>query len=393
MTDAEGRTGPASRHRELRLDVPGGPVDLLLDQGLDSVADQLAVLWGHVVADDGGRGARRSEGEGAAARGEELPGRSVPGAELRYATAPIEGARTLAPHDPSACYKVSGDVTRAVIRALLGTRVLLHAGTVLLESSGMTMLVGASGAGKSTAAAVLGREGAYLSDELAIIDPDDLTVTAYPKPVSRVMHDRVKQDLALGDIGLRPVPAAGPVDTVVLLAREPDSDGASLHRVGLIEAAATIVSQSSSMWRLPDPLGAIARMLHQAGGALRARYRESVELPALLGALPAPVEEAWETIDSGPPAQSPPVGAGLVGAPFVQALRSEDATLVLQTGSAVTLTGLAELVWDLVREHGPLDLSSLEERVIDTVGENPDSAQMIASAVAQVQQAGLILQD
>lgn len=393
MTDAEGRTGPAPGHRELRLDVPGGPVDLLLDQGLDSVADQLAVLWGHVVADDDGRGARRFGDEGAAADGDERPGRSAPVAELRYATAPTEGARTLAPHDPSACYKVSGDVTRAVIRALLGTRMLLHAGTVLLEGTGITMLVGASGAGKSTAAAVLGREGAYLSDELAIIDPDDLTVTAYPKPVSRVVHDRVKQDLALPDIGLRPVLAAGPVDTVVLLARDPDAEGASLHRVCLIEAAATIVAQSSSMWRLPDPLGAIARMLRHAGGALRARYRESTELSALLGAPPAAQAEPWETIEPEPPAQSPPVGAGLVGAPFVQALRSEGATLVLQTGNAVSLTGLAELVWDLVREHGPLDLPDLEERVIATVGENPDSARMIASAVAQVQEAGLILQD
>lgn len=362
--------------RVLGLDLPGGRVDLSLDHSLAPLADELAVLWSHLLVDQEG-----TDGQ-------------APMAVLHYGSTSAEGVTVLDAEDPRACYRISGQVTRTVIGALLGRRLLLHAGAVLLEGTGTTVLLGGSGAGKSTAATALGRQGHYLSDELTIIDPDDLTVTAYPKPVSRVVRGRIKQDLALPDLGLDPICAAGPVDTIVLLDRGGAQGEASLKRVELVEAASLIAAQSSSLWRLPDPLGTIARMLDRVGGALQARYDESAALTDLLAAPPARRNDPWETISPADPVQQPGppdvAGAGHVAVPFVQALRSEIATLVLQEGSTAALTGLAELAWDLVREHGPIDTAGLERRVIEAVGEHPGSAELVATALGTLQEAGLI---
>src|SRR5699024_12216810 len=76
--------------------------------------------------------------------------------------------------------------------ALPISRLLLHAGAVAHPELGTLVLVGASGAGKSTASSLLGRAGAYLTDELTIITPGSFAITPYPKPVS-------KHDPELGD--------------------------------------------------------------------------------------------------------------------------------------------------------------------------------------------------
>lgn len=375
-SSADGSATPGEQVR--RLDVPGGPVDVVLGRGLAEVAEEVTVLWSHLLIEAG------------------TPGAAGEATVLRYATAADSSAKSLGPRDPGACYKISGDVTRAVLRALVGQRILLHAGTVLLEGAGTTVLLGASGAGKSTAATVLGREGLYLSDELTIVDPADLAITAYPKPVSRVQRGRTKQDVALAELGLRTAPGAGPADTVVLLDRDPEAAEPSLTRVGLAEAVAVVAGQSSSLWRLPDPLGVIARMLTGAGGALRARYREATELAGLLADLPDRCPQPWETVDPDGTADPAGTGAphrpapGLTAAPFAQALRSEDATVVLQEGRTGTLTGLAELVWDLVREQGPIDPANLEALVVAEAGDHDRSADLVQAALEQVRSAGLL---
>lgn len=61
--------------------------------------------------------------------------------------------------------------------------VLLHAGAVEFDGR-VVVVTGESGRGKSTLTAALVRAGgAYLTDELVIIDPEDLWVRPYPKPL------------------------------------------------------------------------------------------------------------------------------------------------------------------------------------------------------------------
>ena len=64
------------------------------------------------------------------------------------------------------------------------------------------LLVGASGAGKTTSAQILGRRLGYLSDETAGLRPD-LSVVAYPKPLS-VRRDQAapKEQVAPDALGL-----------------------------------------------------------------------------------------------------------------------------------------------------------------------------------------------
>ena len=61
--------------------------------------------------------------------------------------------------------------------------ILLHAGAVERDGEAV-VLVGESGMGKSTLTAAMVRSGyAYLSDEIAIIDPESFAVRAYPKAI------------------------------------------------------------------------------------------------------------------------------------------------------------------------------------------------------------------
>ena len=77
---------------------------------------------------------------------------------------------------------VIADVTRRGVASLDGGPAL-HAGAVALDEAGV-ILAGASGAGKSTLTAALVTAGAaYLSDEVAVIDPAARTVAPFPRPL------------------------------------------------------------------------------------------------------------------------------------------------------------------------------------------------------------------
>ena len=224
----------------IRLEVAGHSVLLTFGPGLETVAEEIDTLWSHLLSadDDGATPQIRLD-------------YALAGGDLPAGTVPLQAR-------PEASYTVSGHLTREVIHRLIGTRLLLHAGAVAHPELGTLVLVGASGAGKSTASSLLGRDGAYLTDELTIITPGSFTLTPYPKPVSK--HDPelgAKRDLALGGLGLRPAhEAAAPAPAMVLLLErirdedEPE-EGSSVTRVPLSEALTRIVPQTSSLWALP----------------------------------------------------------------------------------------------------------------------------------------------
>ncbi len=70
------------------------------------------------------------------------------------------------------------------LTTLLTRLIYVHAGVVAFEGRGM-ILVGESGAGKtSTVAALVRRGAAYLSDEVALFDPAAGTVMPFPVPMA-----------------------------------------------------------------------------------------------------------------------------------------------------------------------------------------------------------------
>lgn len=171
---------------------------------LAGLAEETRALWSHALVEAGADG-ELAKGAGLAAGAERVteegssapalvfaaPGEDVSGHACDDADAGADsGTRVhrIAPDDPNASFEISGLVTTAVIRQLLGTRLLLHAGAVVHPELGTVLVVGPSGAGKSTSTTALGQGATYLTDELTILDPHDRRVTAHPKPVSRVLR-------------------------------------------------------------------------------------------------------------------------------------------------------------------------------------------------------------
>lgn len=362
----------------IRLEVAGHSVLLTFGPGLEAVAEEIDALWSHL----------RATGDEDAAPQIRLD-YVLTGGDLPAGAVPL-------PARPEASYTISGHLTREVICRLIGTRLLLHAGAVAHPELGTLVLVGASGAGKSTASSVLGRDGAYLTDELTIITPGSFALTPYPKPVSKHGSELgAKRDFALGDLGLRPadeVAAPAPA-MVLLLERIRDAgevgEGSSVTRVPLSEALTRIVPQTSSLWELPGGLAALAGLLDSVGGALEVRYREAVELEELLRCLPPP--EHVETAEIAPRPgdaatweDTAPAPGRIAAVPFRQALAVESGLFLLGEHGAIHLPGLAGLVWDLLADAGPLTFDQLEQLVVEEIGEHPKSATLVRSTVADL---------
>ena len=361
-----------------RLEVAGHSVLLTFGPGLETVAEEIDTLWSHLLSadDDGATPQIRLD-------------YALAGGDLPAGTVPLQAR-------PEASYTISGHLTREVIRRLIGTRLLLHAGAVAHPELGTLVLVGASGAGKSTASFLLGRDGAYLTDELTIITPGSFTLTPFPKPVSK--HDPelgAKRDLALPGLGLRAADEAAALAPamVLLLERIQDEgelgEGSSVTRVPLSEALTRIVPQTSSLWEVPGGLAALAELLDSVGGALEVRYREAAELEELLRRLPPP--EHVETVeieprpgDAAAEDDTAPAPGTIAAAPFRQALAVESGLFVLGQHGAIHLPGLAGLVWDLLADAGPLTVDQLEQLVVEEIGEHPESAALVRGTVAEL---------
>lgn len=369
--------------RELVLDLPGGPLALQISapgsESASALTAELRLLWSHVLLDP------------------------APGGDIETLKITSPSAESVGSEDAEAArvrlaratYDASGRITRAVLPRLVGSRVLLHAGTVQRKDGGVTTVIGPSGAGKSTAISMLGRGEVYLSDELSIIDPDTFAITGYPKPVSRVATAGHKCDVALSELGLTPARTAGPPDQILLLNRDPARTApAELTRCPMATAIVRIIGQSSSMWLLPRPLETLARLLDSVGGALEAHYCEASDLPELLRDTPAAIRQDWAVIDATGSAASsceaggehdlPALTDTVTVSPFHQALLVQDGAVILREMRVVHLTGLNALVWELLVESGPMAGHDVASALIAAIGPHPQAQELIRQALHQL---------
>lgn len=369
--------------RDLVLDLPGGPLALQISEpGTELASDltaELRRLWSHVLLDP-------------------APGGDIETLEIAAPSAlPVgtENAEAARARLERVTYDASGRITRAVLPRLVGSRVLLHAGTVQRKDGGVTTVIGPSGAGKSTAISMLGRGEVYLSDELSIIGPDTFAITGYPKPVSRVATAGHKCDVALSELGLTPARTAGPPDQILLLNRDPARTApAELTRCPMATAIVRIIEQSSSMWLVPRPLETLARLLDSVGGALEAHYCEASDLPELLRDIPAARHQDWAVIDgTGVTASSceaggehdlPTLTDTVTVAPFHQALCVQDGAVILREMRVVHLTGLSALVWELLVESGPMTGHDVASALIAAIGPHPQAQELTRQALHQL---------
>lgn len=413
----------------LLLAVPSGPLELTFGPGHDALAAETRELWSHLLLDPADPPAEtwrcrieapatgdttgpftptRATDAGTAAGGADAgtltcttdadtpagvasagAPKGTPGTDVLLITSISPG--------PGAAYALSGYLTRQILRRMIGTRILLHAGVVDHPDLGVVLLVGPSGAGKSTATTVLGRSAGvgYLSDELGIIDPQSLKVEAYPKPVSRVSGDvgiSRKRDLPLAGEGLTPVPSAAAPDHVLLLNRvgAADAPAPSLCRVPMAEALPTLIAQSSSMWKVPGALGVLAGLLNRAGGALEVTYSDADQIAGLLAYPPAAAHEDWVPVESVGTEPQPVRAGGYRCAPFHDALGLSDSLVILGQRSVRVIAGIGALVWELLHESGGATASELEQQLIAEMGDHPDSAAIAQQTLDELVRIGAV---
>lgn len=203
---------------------------------------------------------------------------------------------------------LSSAVTMAAIEERRGDLWMLHAAGLARPDGGVVVLVGASGAGKTTAVRTLGGAAGYVSDETVGIAPSG-AVLPYRKPLSvlteGVAHkvQRSPDDLALGAL-----PGTGLyLSRLILLDRRGGSSGARLVPVPTSDAIAELAAQSSGLVQLRRPVRTVAELIERTGGVLRAEYAEARDLATLLrDAGSVPRSRAAVPVDRGPRIELPP---------------------------------------------------------------------------------------
>jgi hypothetical protein len=302
-------------------------------------------------------------------------------------------------------YAVSRALTLASIRRRTGECLMLHAAGLATPDGSTVALVAASGTGKTTASRTLGRRLGYVSDETVAVE-HDLEVRAYPKPLSVVTDPRrptTKHERSPDDLGLACAPDRLHLAATVVIERDPDLDAPVLEPVGLVDAAALVLPQTSAVARLDRPLDRLARVLTAGHGPWRLRYAEIADCADLVGELAAglapggDVEEVtWDWVDGrdrpdpGPSTVDTPERWTVVErAAFDDAVVSDGSVLVMRDRVPTTLPGLAATVWLLLDR--PAAVEDLVAGATGELGRHPDAEELVLDTVGMLHDAGLVV--
>ncbi|WP_150952038.1 ATP-binding protein [Microbacterium testaceum] len=296
---------------------------------------------------------------------------------------------------------LSSTVTQAAISAGRGTLLLLHAAGLATADGRVSVLVGPSGAGKTTATRTLARHRGYVTDETVGIRADG-TVHPYRKPLSVITEGHAfKVQSSPGELGLRPLPDAPlRVGRFVLLDRRAEPTPARLTPIADSEALTALAPHCSALAVLPRPLRTMARLLGETGGALRAEYSEASDLVALLSDMDA-AELALPSGEPTDPSVEHDIALSLDdGAPAPRYRRPEVADWVPLTGGRLAvltaahdgggtlrvLAGLAPLLWDLAPGASR---AAVVRAIVDEIGD-PAAEAGVLGILDELVEAGLL---
>lgn len=309
----------------------------------------------------------------------------------------------------AADYAVTQMVTAALVEALVGSRLMLHAAGVTHPEHGLLVLVAPSGTGKTTAARALAQRGlGYLSDETVVLDAEG-RAHPYPKPLSVVLDGDApsrKQQHSPDDVGLAPPTLPARASRVVLLERDDDHQGPpELSAAPTLDALVDLIPHSSALARLEQPLTWLVDLLDRCGGAFRLRYREVLETVPLLTTLleeapltPTPTaavttirpqpEERWGELDpqvGSVDAELPPL---LRRERFLEAADDGAALLVLVGMMPALLGALGRTIW--LTAAAPRSLDELRRACVEQHGDVTDAAALVDDAVRELLRHGLL---
>ena len=292
--------------------------------------------------------------------------------------------------DDAAPDRLATALTLAGLRALAGEALMLHAAGLATDRGDVVALVGPSGRGKTTACRHLGSQFGYVTDETVALRADR-RVIPYPKPLSIGVRPGVKQLVAPQDAGMKPAPEELRLAALVLLDRDADALQGGVTPVPVTEALGELVSQTSSLARLPRPLQTLLGIMAETGGVRRLRYADGADLVALMpavltttGAVPE-----WTPAAPGPVRHDAPAGT-IVRTEFADAVWIGETLAVLTEGRLHVLEGIGPRLWE---SADGVSLAELADAVVSGHGEAPhgvDAAASVADAVDQLVEAGVL---
>ncbi len=204
-------------------------------------------------------------------------------AEVHHAPpVPLAANGASAPNARTASLQeLTQSITHAAIGTAAGELLMLHAGALCDPGTGATLVYAApGGTGKTTVTSTFGPGRGYLTDETVGLTRD-LTVRAYPKPLSVRRGDTafLKHETAPGDLGLTS-PVVRPWLAGLVALRRDGRPGApvEVEEVGLLDALVLLAPETSSLARLDGPLRWLADAVEAAGGLRVLHFADAPDL-------------------------------------------------------------------------------------------------------------------
>jgi hypothetical protein len=291
--------------------------------------------------------------------------------------------------------ELSQRVTLAAIEARKGELWMLHATGLALPDGRVIAFVGPSGRGKTTAARALGTRYGYVTDETVGIDLSTGRVLPYRKPLSIIEKPGHKTQRAPSSLGLAPPPPRDlHLAAVVVLDRRDDAPlEPVVDELDLGDVLDELVSQTSHLTALPNPLQSIAAFLSKLGGVRRVTYREAESIIELVEPLAITGEAMpWHPVEVGASTMAGYTRTGVIDA---IELDDPDRLIVLQldhagVGTVRLLGGIAPALWSAA------DGASRADLVAAAVARHgrPDGVDVEAAvdaAVAELESVGLVI--
>jgi hypothetical protein len=322
---------------------------------------------------------------------------------------------TVAPSAEVLADQITSEVTFAGINRLRGKALMLHAAAISTDDGRVIGFVGPSGRGKTTASRALGTAFGYVTDETLAIQPDGVVVP-YAKPLSLGERPGNKRTEAASALGLKPTAADDlRLAALVLLDRRPGIEQPYVEPVPVTDVVAELVPQSSFLTELEHPLRTLAELVVSTGGVRRVVYSEAESLPMLIDEILSHTGEDGQTmltdVDTterdcdcfndllqaqrdgvekqridGPPGTYRRAG-------HMDALLVDDQLLVLTPGSVTVLEGVGPVVWLAASDSTEDELRAAVLRQLPEPPEGVNPAVVVATAIHELVDRGLLVQN